>query len=145
MGFALSPSPNSSIPPRPRGGFFFRCSASSPNSSGTSSPHGPRKAEGNHACGEVSLGYRKNGEGKLEPDPETPPIVRRIFQLRDEGESLRSIAERLNADDVETKSGGEWHASTVKYVPDNPKYGDRLRHAFDGTAVEKDVERLKIE
>ena len=104
-----------------------------------------RKAEGGHACGEVSLGYRKNGECKLEPDPEPPPIVRRIFQLRDEGESLRSIAERLNADDVETKSGGEWHASTVKYVPDNPKYGGRLRHTFDGTAVEKDVERLQIE
>jgi site-specific DNA recombinase len=66
-----------------------------------------RKAEGNHACGEVSLGYRKNGEGKLEPDPETPPIVQRIFQLREEGESLRSIAERLNNDDVDTKSGGE--------------------------------------
>jgi DNA invertase Pin-like site-specific DNA recombinase len=102
-----------------------------------------RKAEdGGHACGEVPLGYRKNGKGELEPDPKTALIVQRISELRDEGESLRSIADRLNADQVPTKSGGEWHASTVRYVLNNPKYGGRLRHTFDGTAVEAEVERL---
>jgi hypothetical protein len=104
-----------------------------------------RKAEDNgHACGEVPLGYRKNGKGELEPDSKTALIVQRISELRDEGESLRSIADRLNADQVPTKSGGEWHASTVRYVLNNPKYGGRLRHTFDGTAVEAEVERLQI-
>ena len=105
-----------------------------------------RKAEdGGHACGEVPLGYRKNGDGELEPDPETAPIVQRIFQLRDEGESLRSIANRLNNDDVDTKSGGQWHASTVKYVLDNPKYEGQLRHTFDGNTVEAAAQHLRIE
>jgi DNA invertase Pin-like site-specific DNA recombinase len=105
-----------------------------------------RKAEdGGHACGEVPLGYRKNGEGKLEPDPETAPIVRRIFRLRGQGESLRSIAEELNRDGIETKSGGEWHASTVKYVLDNPKYDGRLRHSFAEETVERNAEHLRIE
>jgi Site-specific recombinases, DNA invertase Pin homologs len=104
-----------------------------------------RKAEdGGHACGEVPLGYRKNGEGELEPDPKTAPIVQRIFQLRDEGESLRSIADTLNAEGVDTKTGGDWHASTVKYVLDNPKYTGRSAYTFDGTAVEAEVERLQI-
>lgn len=93
----------------------------------------------------MPLGYRKNGDGELEPDPETAPIVQRIFQLRDEGESLRSIAERLNNDDVDTKSGGQWHASTVKYVLDNPKYEGQLRHTFDGNTVEAAAQHLRIE
>jgi DNA invertase Pin-like site-specific DNA recombinase len=98
------------------------------------------------ADGATPAGKRLSATAKTERvSSNPPPIVRQIFQLRSEREGLRSIAERLNADDVETKSGGEWHASTVKYVLDNPKYGSRLRHTFGGTAVEKDVERLQIE
>lgn len=64
-----------------------------------------RKAEdGGHACGEAPLGYRKNGEGKLEPDPETAPPVQRSFELRGDRGSLLSIAERLDAKSVDTKA-----------------------------------------
>lgn len=100
---------------------------------------------GGHATGEVPYGYRKTTEGELEPDPNTAPIVRRIFRLRDEGESLRSIAETLNDAGVPTKRGGDWHASTVRYVLENPKYKGRLVQTFDGETVEADAEDLRIE
>jgi DNA invertase Pin-like site-specific DNA recombinase len=99
---------------------------------------------GGHATGEVPLGYRQTGEGGLEPDPHTAPIVRRIFNLREEGESLRSIADTLNAAGVPTKRGGDWHASTVKHVLDNPKYRGRLVQTFDGETVETEAEALRI-
>ena len=71
--------------------------------------------------------------------------MRRISRPRDQGESLRAIAEELNRDGIETKRGGEWHASTVKYVLDNPKYDGRLRHSFAEETVERDAEHLRIE
>jgi len=100
---------------------------------------------GGHATGEVPYGYRKTGEGELEPDPNTASIVRRIFRLRDEGESLRSIAETLNNAGVPTKSGGNWHASTVRYVLNNEKYEGRLVQTFGGETVEAEAEGLRIE
>ena len=44
-------------------------------------------------------------------------VVRRIQRQRANGESLRSIAESLNHDEVPTGQGGaQWHASTVRHV-----------------------------
>ena len=104
-----------------------------------------RKAEdGGHACGSVPYGYRKTDGGSLEPDPDTAPVVRRIYRLRSEGESLRAIAEELNGAGVSTKRGGDWHASTVRYILQNPKYDGRMRHTFDGDTVEVDVEGLQV-
>lgn len=40
----------------------------------------------------------------------------RIASERAAGDSLRTIAERLNAEAVPTANGGRWHASTVKAV-----------------------------
>jgi DNA invertase Pin-like site-specific DNA recombinase len=99
---------------------------------------------GGHATGEVPYGYRKTADGELEPHPDTAPIVRRIFHLRNEGESLRSIADMLNAASVPTKSGGTWYASTVKHVLDNPKYRGRLVQTFDGETVETEAGGLQI-
>jgi len=43
--------------------------------------------------------------------------VRRIRALREAGDSLRRIADALNADGVATAHGGkQWHASTVSAV-----------------------------
>lgn len=49
--------------------------------------------------------------------PLLPHHVRqRIAQERDEGRSLGSIADELNAESVPTAMGGRWHASTVAHV-----------------------------
>jgi DNA invertase Pin-like site-specific DNA recombinase len=96
------------------------------------------KARGGvHATGEVPYGYPKTSDGELEPHPSTAPIIERIFELRNDGESLRSIAETLNAAGVPTKHGGDWHASTVRYVFNNPKYQGRMEQPFDGGGKSK--------
>ena len=47
------------------------------------------------------------------------PIIQRY---RDEGLSLRAIAERLQVDSVRTARGAEWTAMTVKRVLDRPAH-----------------------
>ena len=101
--------------------------------------------DGGHASGQVPYGYRKTPGGELEPDPDTAPIIRRIFQLREKGETLASIASVLNEAGVPTKQGGDWYASTVSYVLGNPKYEGRLVQTFGGETVEREAGRLRIE
>jgi hypothetical protein len=64
------------------------------------------------------------------------PIVRRILRMRQRREmSLRAIAEELDAEGVPTQRGGDWHAPTVRYILQNPKYHGRMQHTFDADTV----------
>ena len=45
--------------------------------------------------------------------------VRSIFSLRHAGETLRGIAEHLNANSITTQRGGKWYASSVRVVLEN--------------------------
>ena len=85
------------------------------------------------------IGYLKSPEDKhiLVPDPETAPIVKRIFDLRCQGYSYRKIASILNAEGIPTpssfyylrqgkpnlrKEGGYWQAQTVRAILQNEVY-----------------------
>lgn len=85
------------------------------------------------------IGYLKSPEDKhiLVPDPETAPIVKRIFDLRCQGFSYRKIATTLNTEQVPTpsgfyylrqgkpnirKEGGYWQAQTVRAILQNEVY-----------------------
>lgn len=46
-------------------------------------------------------------------------VLRRIRQTREEGVSLRKIADALNRGGVPAKNGGRWYASTVRYILGN--------------------------
>ncbi len=48
------------------------------------------------------------------------------------GASLRGIAAQLNQRQVETKQGGRWYASTVKYVLENPLYQAACKEKGEG-------------
>lgn len=74
------------------------------------------------STGGVAYGYRKvakldeAGEpvrGLREPDPETAPIVQRIFRDYANGQSARAIAAALNAEGIPSPRGGIWRASTI--------------------------------
>ena len=61
----------------------------------------------------------KRAEGVQLGRPRTTPtrVVSRIKREHDAGQSLRSIATRLNDDAIPTAQGGlQWRASTVKAV-----------------------------
>ena len=68
----------------------------------------------------------------LQPDPETAPVVRRIFELYDSGLGFRSIAQRLEGEGLPSpgevgpvrhpRSVGVWSGSAVRAILINPRY-----------------------
>jgi hypothetical protein len=66
----------------------------------------------------------------LELVEEEAVTVRRVFQLREEGLTLRVIAERLTDEGYKTKRGGKWYAGTVAAILDNVKYGGHVEYVF---------------
>jgi len=65
-----------------------------------------------------ALAAKKASGVRLGRRPTVPPsVVRRIQRQRSRGDSLRAIADGLNADRVPTAQGGvQWYAATVRHV-----------------------------
>jgi site-specific DNA recombinase len=64
-----------------------------------------------------------------EPDPETAPVVRRIFSLYLAGHSTESVAAMLESEDVPTATGrGRWIGATVRRILANAAYAGRRMH-----------------
>lgn len=69
--------------------------------------------------GRLPMGYVRNPDGTISIDPDSTKveIVQTIFSLRGEGESLRSIANKLNTDQCPTaRRAKKWYASSVREV-----------------------------
>jgi site-specific DNA recombinase len=69
------------------------------------------------AYNHTPLGFRRQGDKLLEDAPEMD-TARRIVALKREGLSMNKIARVFNEEDVPSKLGGRWYASTVKRVLD---------------------------
>src|SRR4051794_37539943 len=89
-----------------------------------------KASRGGFAGGAVPLGYKKDLEGGLVIDEEEAEIVRHIAQMRQDGHSLREIAARLNDRGIRSKRNAKFHASTIAYVLDNPKYKGVIEYWF---------------
>ncbi len=118
----------------------------------------------------LAYGYRKvEGQpGVREIDPETAPIVVRIFDEAASGRSGDDIARGLNADGIPAPQGGIWYASTIRGGSKfgsgllrktiyagvvtygrtenrlHPETGERRIVASPGKRVTKEVEELRI-
>lgn len=96
------------------------------------------RAKHGYATGNVGYGYRTLPEEvggqvvghRIEIDPETGPVVVRIFIMSRDGHSLSAIARALNADCIASpreraktrhKAKG-WGPSTIRAILYNPKY-----------------------
>ena len=89
-----------------------------------------KATRGGFAGGSAPLGYARDQKGGLVEDGENAETVRRIFAMRDEGATLRTIAAELNAEKVPTQRGGQWWPATVRYILDNPKYKGNIEYLF---------------
>jgi site-specific DNA recombinase len=70
--------------------------------------------------GSVPYGYvRALSESALLVDEKAAQVVRKIFSMRNEGLTLRSIADALNEQDIPSPKGKKWYASSVKSVLSN--------------------------
>ncbi len=118
----------------------------------------------------LAYGYRQvEGQpGEREIDPETTPIVLRIFEEAAAGRSGDDIARGLNADGIPAPQGGIWYASTIRGGSKfgsgllrktiyagvvtygrtenrlHPETGERRIVASPGKRVTKEVEELRI-
>jgi site-specific DNA recombinase len=65
--------------------------------------------------GKTPFGFRRDGK-RLVEDPREMETLLGIVALREEGVPFHAIAERLNARGTRSKTGGRWHASSVRSV-----------------------------
>lgn len=79
------------------------------------------KREHGLVYGSTPFGYERRGDRLREKASELR-VLKRIRAWRARGWSLRRIAEQLTADQVATKRGGRWHASSIAYLLKNPLY-----------------------
>lgn len=84
---------------------------------------------GNFIGQSAPYGYKKvqvkNGKEKyftLEPDPETAPVVKLIFELYRDGNGRVRIADKLDAMGIPSPKGGKWSSESIPGILDNEHY-----------------------
>jgi DNA invertase Pin-like site-specific DNA recombinase len=102
------------------------------------------KPVGGHSYG---MGRRRDPETDMlepVPDPETAPVVLRIYDEYLAGKSQQEILKRLNAEHIPAMKGGKWHPSTIRDLLQNPVYaglvrdGDELKEGSFEAIVPRD-------
>ena len=111
--------------------------------------------EGNYTNTNGVYGYDYVvGEQKLVVNEIEKELVNKIFDLFINGESYFKIAHKLNIQNIPTKRGGHWAASTVKSIITNPLYIGKVRYGLslknkersftvDGNNIESIVDKEK--
>lgn len=69
----------------------------------------------------IPYGYEYE-DGKLSINPEEAKNVKEIYNMYQEGMSMKKIAEELNTRDIPTKFNKTWGAQTVSLILKNPLY-----------------------
>lgn len=78
---------------------------------------------GVHVASKVPTGYRRGEEGRLEPDPESAPVIADVFRRRAEGASWRELAAVLMGAGVATPYGAStWATGSVAKLVRNRVY-----------------------
>lgn len=90
------------------------------------------KARRGGIMGSLAFGYKSEG-GKIVPDPQTAPIVQKIFADYDNGSGFRQIAHWLNGSGITTKNGNRWDNRGVEYILRNVTYTGRTHWTPGGT------------
>lgn len=80
-----------------------------------------------------SFGYQIE-DGRYIPDPETAPVVQRIFNDYLNGKGMRTITSEINDMGIRTRRGNLFENRTVKYILQNPVYIGKIRWTPTGKA-----------
>lgn len=82
-----------------------------------------KKDSGLVYCGNTPYGF-DSIDGKLVPNESEQRVISKIRALRSKNYSLRKVADTLNNDNIRSKSGKKFYASTIRYILDNSIHGD---------------------
>ena len=72
--------------------------------------------------GRVPLGYRLNKNHEFEIDPDTAPLVRRIYAMYAGGNTITDIIRQLNKEGLRTSMGRPYTNNSLRTVLKNEKY-----------------------
>ena len=72
--------------------------------------------------GRVPLGYRLDKDHNFVIDPDTAPLVRRIYAMYSEGQTITEIIQQLNAEGLHTSVGKPFTQNSLRTVLKNEKY-----------------------
>ena len=102
------------------GRFFFRLMASLGElerdqvSERTKAAMAHKRAQGQRISRFIPYGYRLGKDGTtLAKQAGEQRVVKRIIQLRENGNSYNGIAAELNRSKLKSRSGGKWYANTI--------------------------------
>ena len=76
-------------------------------------------------------GYRSDEDDHFEPDPDTAPIVQRIFEEYAAGEPMAKIAARLNEQGVKTILDRPFTVNSLRSILRNDAYTGVYRFAYE--------------
>lgn len=90
---------------------------------------------GGYAGGKPPMGYSVENR-QLVINPKEAEVVKRVFELRDSGETLLGIVDKLNAEGMQTRNGMKFVISTVQSIVNNRKtYMGYYHYGKDGEWV----------
>lgn len=72
--------------------------------------------------GRVPLGYKLNKDHEFVIDPDTAPLVRRIYAMYAEGQTITEIIDQLNREGLRTSVGQPYTKNSLRTILKNEKY-----------------------
>lgn len=72
--------------------------------------------------GRVPLGYKLDKDHQFIIDPDTAPLVRRIYAMYAEGQTITEIIDQLNAEGLRTGQGNRYTKNSLRTILKNEKY-----------------------
>lgn len=78
--------------------------------------------KGQSVGGTIPLGYRTGSDKRLELDPQTAPLVKRIFEMYAEGYTQKEIIDMLNAEGLRNRKGKPLTVNSIHALLKNKKY-----------------------
>lgn len=103
------------------------------------------------AMGNLPYGYRRGSDAKYEIVPEEAAVIRDIFSAYLAGDTLESIAKRLNEEGIRTRKGNKWNKGSFHRILENERYTgvyiykDQIRVEGGIPAIIDRAEWLKVQ
>lgn len=72
--------------------------------------------------GNLALGFRVDSEKHIQIDPDTVPVVQKIFEMYASGQSMADIIRYLNANHIKTSYGNEFNKNSLNRILRNKRY-----------------------
>ena len=90
--------------------------------------------------GNVALGFCVDGEKRFQIDPDTAPVVRKIFEMYASGYTMADIIRYLNTNHIKTSYGNEFNKNSINRILRNKRYIGV--YTYRGTEVPEGLPRI---